>query len=106
MEYDITINEFGHKSYYDKTTKELIKTEFSNGDVNWFKDTYIHREDGPALEWADGNKFWYIKGMLHRTDGPAVEWTNGYKQWWINGKRLFPEKEAILNQWWDNKNGI
>jgi hypothetical protein len=87
MEYDIEIDSFGTKLYFKKGTKIL------------------HREDGPAKEYKIGDKTWWVNDKLHRTDGPAVEWTTGYKEWWINGKRLSPEKEIILNKWWNNKNG-
>ena len=69
-------------------------------------DTHMfHREDGPAIEYPNGEKIWWNNGKLHRIDGPAID-DNGYKEWWINGKHLSPEKEAILNKWWNNKNGI
>jgi hypothetical protein len=91
MEYDI-------KKDYRGTVFE-VKRYYKKGTE------ILHREDGPAVEWADGSKFWYIKGMLHRTDGPAVE-SRGTRGWFINGERLSPEKEAILNKWWNKKNAI
>ena len=56
----------------------------------------------------DGTKRYYKKGtmLLHRIDGPAIEHPGGYRLWIINGIELPLEKQIILNQWWDNKNGI
>ena len=88
MEYDIEIENGNNKYYYKKGTKIL------------------HREDGPAIEWSDGFKAWYINGECHRVNGPAIELANGDRYWYINGKRLSPEKETILNEWWKKKNGI
>jgi hypothetical protein len=59
----------------------MAKSEYSfdgvrrgvDGSKWWYKNSILHREDGPAIEWADGSKSWYIDGMLHREDGPAVE---------------------------------
>ena len=90
MEYDI------------KTKKGMNET------VIYFKKgtKILHRENGPAIESVNGYKAWYFNGEPHRIDGPAVDWVDGYKEWWIDGERLSPEKETILNQWWDNKNGL
>jgi hypothetical protein len=57
------------------------------------------------VDWF-GTKIHRLNGEIHRENAPAVEWYNGKNnQWWVHGKRLSPEKEAILNKWWDNKNG-
>jgi len=46
---------------------------------NWYLNGWLHREDGPAIEWANGDRFWYLNGNKHRADGPAVELANGEK---------------------------
>jgi hypothetical protein len=33
----------------------------------------------------DGTKWWYVDDWLHRTDGPAIEWPDGDVQWWWCG---------------------
>ena len=66
------------------------------GDVHWYKDGQLHREDGPAVEYEDGEVQWYKDGQLHRDDGPAIEYAYGYKEWWLNGV-LHTEKK--FNQW-------
>ena len=40
--------------------------------------------DGMHID-SDGTKQWYKGGYLHRLDGPAVEYKNGYTEWWLNG---------------------
>ena len=80
-----------------------------NGDwyyMEWFINGETHRSNGPAIESSTGYKAWYINGQHHKEIGPAVVHSNGDKEWWINGKRLSLEKEAILNRWWNNKNGV
>lgn len=56
-----------------------------DGDIFWFKDDLLHREDGPAVEWPDGTKEWYLNGKRHRGNGPAVEYADGDREWWLDG---------------------
>ena len=112
MEYDIFTTSDNTKRYYKKGTNILHRengpaVEFWNGDQIWYIDGKKHRLSGPAVVYICGLCFeWWINGNRHREDGPAVEWCNGGKEWWIYGKRISPEKETILNKWWENKNGI
>jgi hypothetical protein len=47
---------------------------------------YLHRIDGPAIEWKSGHKEWYINGQRHREDGPAVIFSNNERYVWnLNG---------------------
>jgi hypothetical protein len=65
-----------------------------NGPAVICKDGYtcykiygkMHREDGPAIIYPDGGESWFLNGNLHRTDGPAIENPNGYKVWYLNGE--------------------
>jgi hypothetical protein len=57
---------------------------------------YLHREDGPAIEFANGTKAWYLNGERHREDGPACEWKSGHKEWYLNG-------EAYSEQDWQQE---
>ena len=65
-----------------------------NGDIYWYLNDKLHREDGPACEYANGTKEWYLNGKEHREDGPAVEWSDGSKAWFLNGKQV-TEKDII-----------
>lgn len=58
------------------------------GNIHWFKNNLLHRENGPALEEKNGWVSWYFEGQLHRDDGtdePACIYKDGHKQWWSNG---------------------
>ena len=59
--------------------------EYPDGHKEWYLNGKLHREDGPAVEFLDGHKEWYIKGQRHREDGPAIEHYDGSKQWCLNG---------------------
>ena len=60
--------------------------EYWNNDKQWYKNSQLHREDGPAIEYSNGDKCWYLNGKCHREDGPACEYSNGIKYWYKNGK--------------------
>jgi len=66
-----------------------------NGDIYWYLDNKLHREDGPAVEWVNGDKCWYLNDTLHRVDGPAVEYVNGGKYWYQHGKLHRDDGPAI-----------
>jgi len=72
--------------------KYTVKT-FATGDIEWWYNGHIHREDGPAWERANGDKVWYLNGRLHREDGPAMDYGDGEKSWWLNGVNYPLEKE-------------
>lgn len=62
-----------------------------NTNTYWYEGNiedyrFLHREDGPAIEWFDGRKDWYCHGSLHREGGPAVEWADGSYHWFKHGK--------------------
>lgn len=67
-----------------------------NGDICWYKNDLLHREDGPAVICAIGDRYWYFEDKLHRKDGPAVETVDGYKEWWVNGKLYMRDTNGIL----------
>lgn len=63
--------------------------EHADGELEWYKEGKLHREDGPVSEW-EGGEAWYLFGERHREDGPAFTGSdsNGkLEQWWIHGKR-------------------
>ena len=77
----------------------------SYGDVRYYLNGKVHRDDGPAVEGSDGYKAWYINGKLHRTDGPAIEHSDGSKEWWVNGELHRTDGPAIddsngTKEWW------
>jgi hypothetical protein len=72
----------------------------------WYNEkNYLHRLDGPAVEYADGGKDWWVEGKRHRLDGPAIERTNGHKEWFVQGKCHRLDGPAFENasgykEWW------
>jgi hypothetical protein len=43
---------------------------------------------GELCDCGGGNLFYYLNGKLHREDGPAIDLNNGFKFWNLNGKLL------------------
>jgi len=37
--------------------------EWEDGDIGWYKNGYVHREDGPAYIEANGIEEWYLQGV-------------------------------------------
>lgn len=69
---------------------------FENGNEFWYKDGFIHREDGPAAIYYEGTKCWHREGWLHREDGPAIIRASGTKEWFLRHRHLTKE------QWWES----
>jgi hypothetical protein len=69
--------------------------KYNDGGQQWYKNSKLHRDDGPAVIDIDGEQQWYINGERHRDDGPAI--TGGGNEWWyINGKRHRINGPAII----------
>ena len=73
------------------------------GDIFHLKDGFLHREDGPAIEYASGVKWWMLNGKLHRDNGPAVVDIKEIVGYWINGEPATEEeiKNINRNKWID-----
>jgi hypothetical protein len=65
-------------------TEEVRDGRFVNesGDICWYKNGLLHREDGPAIDWPSG---------------PGVGWS---KRWFLNGVELSEEQ---FNQWLEKR---
>ena len=71
---------------------KITKTVSRGGTIRyWNEKGYLHREDGPALEYINGNKLWYINGLNHREDGADVELSDGYTEYYLNNKSYTKE---------------
>lgn len=65
---------------------------YQNGTKIWYKNGYIHRDNGPAIICSDGRKEWWKNGLRHRDDNlPAIEMANGRHEWWVNNKIIRTE---------------
>ncbi len=69
--------------------------EKKNGDVAYYFEGKLHRDDGPAVICADSLVAYYKHGKLHCEDGPAIISSSGKKQWFLNGKQL-TEQEFLF----------
>lgn len=64
----------------------MVKKVVEEAGIYYYLNGYLHREDGPAIEYINGNKVWCINGQRHRENGPAIEFINGDKYWYKNGR--------------------
>ena len=73
------------------------------GDIFYLDDGWLHREDGPAIEYKSGIKWWMIKGKLHRENGPAIISNKEVFEYWLNGEPASEEeiKNIKRNKWID-----
>jgi hypothetical protein len=103
------------------------------GDIGWYQNGKVHREDGPAYTYPNGSQYWHqngvfhrkdgpaiihhkskewwLNGKLHRENGPAIEYSNGTTEWYSNGKRHREDGPAIeysdgTKEWWLNDEKI
>jgi hypothetical protein len=74
---------FSITRFLSNFTGEVV---YSSGEIRWYLNGKLHREDGPAVEGFDGTKEWWLNGRRHREGGPAVEYSDGTKEWWINSQ--------------------
>lgn len=70
----------------------------SNGVERWYKDGFLHREDGPAIIWPDNDMQWWLNGKLHRDDGPAVI-SRYAERWYRHGIAHREDGPAVV---WDD----
>lgn len=70
----------------------------------WYKGSYLHREDGPAMIYQDGTEIWYQNGKRHREDGPAMtvpeevaaKGEQPMESWYQNGVQHREDGPAII----------
>lgn len=56
----------------------------------------------PIYGWySKSYETWTISGKYHNVNSPAVVDPYGNHEWWSNGVHLSPEKEKLLNIWYD-----
>jgi len=84
--------------------KEYTVKVYDDGEVRWYLNGNLHREDGPALTYGD-YQAWWLNGKRHREDGPAII-DGDYHSWWLNGKRHREDGLAVIDgdyqAWWLN----
>ncbi len=77
------------------------------GDIFYLDEvrrrTYLHRVDGPAIDFKNGNLWYLQKGKLHRDNGPAIVGKNEFIEYWIDGQPATEDeiKNIKRNKWID-----
>jgi hypothetical protein len=68
-----------------------------DGNVYYYSDHRLHREDGPAIIFTTGTEHWYYNGKLHRDGAPAIVYKDNKNHWiWYkHGKRHREDGPAI-----------
>ena len=79
----------------EKPTETDTVLKITRDKAEWYRNDWLHREDGPAIEMSDGTREWYKNVTLHREDGPAIERSHGNRDWWLNGERHREDGPAI-----------
>jgi hypothetical protein len=68
------------------------KHTIPNGSIEYSKNGFLHREDGPAYIMEGEYAAWFIDGLRHREDGPAIEYYDKGELWmwayYYNGERI------------------
>ena len=84
-----------------KIVAQPVETMDKKGNIYWYVDGKLHREDGPAMITHNGSEYWYKNDQLHREDGPAILGIdangNTFQEWWINGKRHRENGPAVIS---------
>lgn len=66
-------NQLIYEVYYNNTGQSNYNGKYEDTDgVKYYKNSELHRDDGPAIENNDGSVGWFQKGQFHREDGPAI----------------------------------
>jgi hypothetical protein len=74
--------------------------KYNDGGQQWYKNSELHKDNGPAVICANGNEYWYINGERHRINGPAIILTDGkntHEHWFINNKYHRDDGPAMIH---------
>jgi len=101
------------RSVEQKSTEEKMKTikvnnpndlpenytgicEYPSGNIHYYLNGLLHREDGPAIIFSHGTLEYFLNGEIHREDGPAIIFSHGRLDYYLNGKRHREDGPAII----------
>ena len=78
-----------HVAIADIPSPEIFTQDVrSDGSVQWLRNGFPHRLNGPAMIEADGTLVYMEYGLEHRLNGPAVVRLDGTSDYYLQGKRL------------------
>jgi len=87
MNYNVHVEQSGNTNWF--LNGELVKVEWTNGNISHYKNGKLHKEDGPAHEGANGINHWYLEGRPFYNE----------QEWQIEvAKRNPPPKELTVAQ--------
>lgn len=77
----------------DSTTNSQIHLQDEN-----FQYKCFFRDGNPVNGKIQffGNCRWFEDGFLHRIDGPAIDFDFGRKEWWLHGQKVANSEEEFL----------
>lgn len=75
--------EFNHPDDVTKDFTGICKILYDN-TIRHYKDGFLHRQDGPAIEFPNKSCVWFLNGKRHNENGPAVKEKNNYKEYHYN----------------------
>lgn len=56
------------RKWHERPDNFTGSIENESGDVAWYLDGKVHREDGPAVIWENGVKSWYLDNLHYYED--------------------------------------
>lgn len=66
----------------------IVRDEDAFGTICYRLDgKWLHRPNGPAVEWSDNSGFWMLFGVLHRYYG-CYRHNWGDNNWYIHGVQI------------------
>lgn len=80
-------------------------------EIRWYKNSKLHREEGPALILSNGQCQWFIDGIRQRKNGPSYISSLGDEHWLIGDTyhredgpavKLYGCKADCGEEWWLN----
>ena len=75
------------------------------GDIFYFDENnnFLHKDNGPSIEFKSGVKWWFKNGRLHREDGPTILNIKS-KEYWIDGHKANEDEiKNIKRNYWIGK---
>lgn len=60
---------------FGRSKEPHVETD-ENGTINYMQGPYLHREDGPAIEYTDGKHSFWLDGQFYTAKNWAREMLN------------------------------
>lgn len=103
IEYKVIVDESGTIRWYDtdgflhRLDGPAIEWKLGYTKYEYYQNGKRHRIGGPAIVYSNGSTEYWVNGIRHRTDGPAINYITGVKEYWVDGRRHRTNGPAIEN---------